>query len=94
MDYFLINVYKLTKMSDCDSEYTFPSFSGLEPELKKIKKELKNNFKSKNFSDSKYVGIITEDKREQIGTMSYHNGRIYFGEWKDDLRHGRGIEIY
>ena len=45
-------------MSDSDSEYNFPSFEGLEPELKQIKKELKSNFKSKNFSDSKYVGII------------------------------------
>ena len=29
-----------------------------------------------------------------FGIMEYDNGRVYEGEWKDDLRNGNGYEIY
>lgn len=34
------------------------------------------------------------DKRHGLGTMKYDSNRSYLGEWRNDLRHGRGIEKY
>jgi hypothetical protein len=37
---------------------------------------------------------MIDDHRHGYGTMKYNNGRIYTGEWKNDIRHGQGIEKY
>ena len=40
-----------------------------------------------------YFGELNaEGKRHSKGVMVYANGRRYEGNWKDDVRHGRGYE--
>jgi hypothetical protein len=29
-----------------------------------------------------------------LGIMYYGNGRVYEGEWENDLKHGRGYELF
>ena len=42
-------------------------------------------------SDCKYDGdVIDENKRHGNGKMTWHDGRIYEGEWKDDKANGKG----
>jgi len=37
-----------------------------------------------------FRGTYERGQRSGEGTFFYSDGRIYIGEWKDDLRHGRG----
>jgi hypothetical protein len=44
--------------------------------------------------DYKYIGEITDDKREGFGVCYYTNGKIYIGQWLNDQNHGLGKLIY
>ena len=55
--------------------------------------------KIKFYEEGKYIGQLVNNKKEGKGKMEYLNndiylGKIYEGEWKNDLREGRGIEIW
>ena len=41
-----------------------------------------------------YDGDVIDDKFEGIGKFIYANGEYYIGEWKNNLRHGKGILYY
>ena len=41
-----------------------------------------------------YRGLVSDQKRNGGGIMVYGNGRIYEGQWLDNLRHGLGFEKY
>ena len=41
------------------------------------------------------MGEVSESGlREGIGILLYKTSRVYEGEWINDLRHGRGYEMY
>ena len=40
----------------------------------------------------KFVGQLSNNKKNGRGTSKSHNGMIYDGDYKDDERHGYGIE--
>ena len=52
------------------------------------------NFKRKKYNDAIYLGMIVKGKRDGKGVMIYKNGRLYEGDWKNDVRDGRGYERY
>jgi hypothetical protein len=51
-------------------------------------------FKKKRYIDAIYFGEIVENKRNGKGVMRYKTGRVYEGDWQNDLRHGKGYERY
>lgn len=53
-------------------------------------------FKIKKYKDAVYRGEINPKTKMRHGTgvMEYDNGRVYEGEWKEDLRNGSGYELY
>lgn len=42
------------------------------------------------FKDGIYNGELKGDKKHGVGTLTYKNGDVYSGYWKDDLRTGVG----
>jgi hypothetical protein len=58
-------------------------------------KEL-DNLKIKKYSDALFFGQVhpKTSKREGKGIMKYKNGRVYEGEFYNDLRQGDGYELY
>ena len=64
-----------------------------------IKDQVSGKFKpkiqEKLFQDnSRYLGELLEGKRANKGIYYYKNGDIYFGDWKDDKFHGKGVYIF
>lgn len=51
-------------------------------------------FKKKRYIDAIYFGEICESKRNGKGVMRYKSGRVFEGDWQNDLRHGHGYERY
>ena len=53
-------------------------------------------FRKKRYLDALYFGECSLDdaKRDGKGVMKYKCGRAYEGDWKNDVRHGRGYEKY
>jgi hypothetical protein len=49
--------------------------------------------KLKKYKASLYYGIILNRKRHGKGVMIYLNGRVFEGEWENDLKHG-SIYLY
>lgn len=64
--------------------------------------------KIKKYKDCIYFGEVLNGKRHgtgthlplifflnvlSIGVMVYVNGRVYEGEWENELKHGKGLEI-
>lgn len=39
-----------------------------------------------------YQGRFEENKREGDGTMNYSSGARYDGKWKNDMKHGEGVD--
>jgi hypothetical protein len=83
----------------CDSrgDFTFDSCTGLGPlddlipESKEVDlDEIKDSmyYKVKKYADAIYKGLIVKRKREGKGMMKYRNGRVYEGDWKNDMRDG------
>lgn len=52
------------------------------------------NFKKKRYVDALYFGELLDGKRHGKGVMKYKSGRVYEGDWINDLRHGTGYERY
>lgn len=52
------------------------------------------NFRKKRYVDALYFGELAESKRNGKGVMKYKSGRVFEGDWQNDLRHGRGFEKY
>ena len=51
--------------------------------------KLKEDFAVKIFKNSAYVGQLDQNmKRSGKGVIRYESGRIYEGNWIDDVRHG------
>lgn len=56
------------------------------------------NFKTLKYKDAIYFGQVKRKDgnltRERVGkgVMIYQNGRVYEGNWLNDLRHGSGYE--
>ena len=53
----------------------------------------------KNYPEGKYEGELVNNMREGKGKLYYidnekHKGKIYTGEWKNDLRNGKGVETW
>ena len=53
----------------------------------------------KNYPEGKYEGELVNNMREGKGKLYYINnekymGKIYIGEWKNDLRNGKGVETW
>jgi hypothetical protein len=40
-----------------------------------------------------YEGIYVEGKKAGYGKMTYPNGDVYTGEWKDNRTHGQGKKL-
>jgi hypothetical protein len=89
------------KLIKCDiSQFMFPPLSNFELTVESdylssfsALEQSKMTFKSKKkFIDSYYEGDVLDDKRHGLGRMFYDLGRYYFGEWRNDLREGRGLE--
>ena len=38
-----------------------------------------------------YKGNFIRGKAEGVGIFRWANGEVYEGEWKDGLKHGKGI---
>ena len=63
-------------------------------------REIDENLKEKkqiqvfDCDEYRYIGEITEDKREGFGICYYTNGKIYIGQWLNDHIHGLGKLIY
>lgn len=84
------------------SEFIFQHFSNFEANveqdyLSKLPTEDLDQiiFKTKKkFADSTYEGDLLNERRHGLGRMFYDSGRYYFGEWRHDLREGRGMEHY
>ena len=47
-------------------------------------------FKTKYYSNGKYVGEYFGDKKNGQGTFTWSGGNQYFGEWRNDKKHGQG----
>ena len=53
------------------------------------------NLKLKKYKGSVYYGEFGNDKRNGVGIMVYDNGRLYEGNWKEDLKEGEaGFEKF
>ena len=53
-----------------------------------------NNNNTKINELGKYVGELTNDKREGKGIIFYNNGDRYEGEYKNDKKEGKGIYYF
>lgn len=40
------------------------------------------------------MGEKSKDKRNGWGVIIYKSGRVYEGQWVDDIRNGDGYELY
>jgi hypothetical protein len=58
------------------------------------KLRMSEKFKKKRYVDAIYFGEIERMRRNGIGVMKYKSGRLYEGEWVDDIRDGKGFEKY
>ena len=61
--------------------------------------QLGPKYEIKYYPEGKYEGQLVNGRREGKGKMYYNDdqnylGKIYDGEWKNDLREGRGIEYW
>jgi hypothetical protein len=52
------------------------------------------NLKKKRYIDAIFYGEVIERKRQGKGIMKYKSGRVYEGDWSNDVRHGHGYERY
>ena len=50
---------------------------------------MKKRYKDGGFYEGE--GTLLTKKRQGKGTMVYHNGYVYEGEWKNDVRCGQGV---
>lgn len=52
--------------------------------------DLPKDLKRIRYYGGHYVGEMQNGKRNGKGHFLYENGNIYDGEWRDDLKHGKG----
>ena len=62
-------------------------------------KDNNNKIYIKNYPEGKYEGQLVNNMREGKGKLYYidnedYMGKISTGEWKNDLRNGKGVEIW
>ena len=51
----------------------------------------KSGFKIKKYKNGVYFGQLSEDqKKDGVGIVFYYDGRLYEGEFGNDLKHGKG----
>jgi hypothetical protein len=57
-----------------------------------------SNFVIKKYKNGVYFGEIKTIEERPIkdgyGSIFYYNGRLYEGQFKNDTKHGRGLELY
>ena len=58
--------------------------------MPKVKRLLGGNYRVEYEDGAFYVGEMRNGKLNGMGSMTYTDGTIYDGIFKDDLRHGRG----
>ena len=46
---------------------------------------------TKIYDDGVYIGALKDDKRHGQGRMTYNDGAVYNGEWKDNMWDGLGM---
>jgi len=51
-------------------------------------------FQVKIYPEAVFMGEIRDGKREGRGIMKYTSNRVYEGDWKNDIRTGKGFERY
>ena len=49
------------------------------------------NIEKIEYEDAVYIGATLNGKRDGIGKLTYNDGDIYDGEWKNDQKEGKGI---
>lgn len=81
-------------VSDADSSCELWNYKAKSKYINMEKIKASNKLKVKKFSDAVYLGEIISFKRHGMGIMKYDSGRIYEGFWKNDLRDGKGYEIF
>ena len=62
------------------------------PIIKSLKKSLK--YEKKTYRNDIYEGEFKNDLREGYGKYIYKDGSYYIGEWKKNLKNGKGILYY
>ena len=50
------------------------------------------SIQTKEYPEGMYKGTIIDNKREGKGILKYNNGSKYEGNWKNDLKEGKGID--
>ena len=72
-------------------------FESMEADPEKMKNS--DRFYIKRYPDALFFGEVERNAcnkliRQGLGVMKYRNGRVFEGDWDDDVRHGRGFEKY
>lgn len=75
----LQNKVEINKMNEIDYVPENPEF-----DLESVKES--PHFKVKNYPEAIYMGEIQKGVRQGWGIMRYASGRLYEGEWVDDIR--------
>ena len=79
--------------------WTYQHVNGFGESLREFAESLLTNecFQSLYFQDFNdgvyYLGNIRNGKREGYGIVRYERGRMYIGEWSNDVRNGEGFDI-
>lgn len=56
-------------------------------------KILPENFVIKKYRNGVYFGEVDDSERKNgYGVIFYYNGRMYEGQFKNDMKSGRGLE--
>lgn len=76
------------------SKYKFESM-----ECDPAKLRNSDRFYIKRYPDAIFFGEVERNPlnkliRQGQGVMRYRSGRVFEGDWDDDVRHGRGFEKY
>ena len=85
--------------------FVLPQFSNFDNYEEQIHKDLhsrSNHYEKfsyrvpacKYYLNGYFEGDLVNSIRHGYGTVKYENGHNYNGEWKNDQRNGRGIEIF
>ena len=86
--------------SDISEEMLSQMVKSFKPRSSLFKDVDFSTFKIKKYKNGVYFGQLTEEDSEGIqskcgkGCVFYNNGRLYEGEFKDDMKHGKGFELY
>ena len=75
----------------------YPFMEEYKPESNLIDMDIlrsSEKFRKKRYVDAIFFGDIVNMKRTGKGIMKYKSGRLYEGDWFEDIRHGVGFEKY